>query len=187
MRSFKHVPLLVVLSLAALLTVGVTAASAHGRPGQGPGGRGVAIGSLVTQSAKQLGVTRAKLKEAIVDSANTSIDEAVEDEEIDADEADELKEEANDNLRVAYALSRTRIVASNLGISTAKLNSGFRAARRTLLLARIDRAVANGDLDEEEAAELKERIADVKLPGYKPAGRGFGLDLGPRGELGLGR
>lgn len=186
MRSFKYVPLLAALSLAALLTVGVAAAGAHARPGHGPGGR-VAIGSLVTQSAKQLAVTRAKLKEAIVDSANTSIDDAVQDDEIEADEAAELKQEASDNLRVAYALSRTRTVASNLGVTTAKLDSGFRAARRALLLAKLDRAVANGDLDEDEAAELKERIANARLPGYKPAGRGLGLDFGPRGDHGPGR
>lgn len=185
MRSFRYVPLLAVLSVAALLAVGVTAASAHGRPGHGV--RGVAIAPLVTQSAKQLGVTRANLKQAIVDSANTSIDEAVADEELDAEEADELKEEASDNLRVAYDLSRARTVAANLGTSAAKLNSAFRAARKALLLAKIDRAVANGDLTEEEAAELKERIENAKLPGYKPAGRGLGLELGSRGERGFGR
>lgn len=179
--------MLAFVSLAVLLTVGVGAASAHGRPGHGPGVRGIGIGPLVTQSAKQLGVPRAKLKQSIVDSAVASVDEAVEDEEIEADEADGLKEEASDNLRVAYALSRTRTVAANLGISTAKLNSAFRAARKALLLAKIDRAVANGDLDEEEAAELKEKLADAKLPGYKPAGRAFAFDLGHRGERELGR
>ncbi len=155
-------------------------------PGHGPGGR-VAIGSLVTQSAKQLGVTRAKLKQAIVDAANTSIDEAVEDDELDADEAAELREEASDNLRVAYDLSRTRTVAASVGTSAAKLNDAFRVARRALLLAKIDRAVANGDLTEEEAAELKERLESAKLSGYKRAGRGFGLEHGSRGELGPGR
>jgi hypothetical protein len=94
MRSFRNVSMLAVLSLAVLLTVGVAAASAHGGPGNGAGGRGISISPLVTQSAKELGVTRAKLKEAIVDSALTSVDEALEDEEIEADEAAELKEEA---------------------------------------------------------------------------------------------
>ena len=187
MKSFRKVPLLAVISLAALLTVGVGAASAHGRPDQGLGARGIGISPLVTQSAKELGVTRAELKEAIVDSAIASVDQAVEDEDIEADEADELKADAGDNLRVAYRLSRTRTVASNLGVSTAKLNSGFRAARKTLLLAKIDRAVANGDLTEEEAAGLKERLADAKLPGYKAAGCGSGLGNGPSGERGFGR
>jgi len=141
----------------------------------------------VTQSAKRLGVKRAEFKQAIVDSANTSIDEAVADEELDSEEADDLNEEASDNIRVAYDLSRTRTVAANLGTSAAKLNSAFRVARKALLLAKIDRAVANGDLTEEEAAELKERIENAKLPSYKPAGRGLGLGLGSRGEREFGR
>ena len=186
MRSFRKVPLVAVLTVAAALTFGVAVASAHGGPGNGLGQRGIAVGSLVTASAKQLGVSRAELKEAIVDSAITSVDEALEDEEIDADEASELKEEANDNLRVAYRLSRARTVAANLDVSTAELNSAFRAARKVLLLAKIDRAVASGDLSEEEGAELKERLETAKLPGYKPAGRGFGAGLGCGGERGRG-
>jgi hypothetical protein len=187
MRSFRKVPLLVVVSLAAVLTVGVAAADAHGGPGHSLGARGIAISPLVTQSAKELGVTRAELKQAIVDSATSAVDQAVEDEDITADEADELKAEASDNLRLAYHLSRTRTVAANLDVSTAKPNSAFRAARKTLLLAKIDRAVANGDLTQEEAAELKERVANATLPGYKAAGCGSGLDSGSRGERGFGR
>ena len=104
-----------------------------------------------------------------------------------ADEADELKAEASDNLRVAYRLSKTRTVAANLDISTAKLNSAFRAARNTLLLAKIDRAVANGDLTEAEAAALKEKVANATLPGYKAAGCGSGLDRGSGSERRPGR
>lgn len=176
----RRLTLLAVMSLAVLMTVGVATASAHrGGPGKGSGVRGVAVGSLVTEAAKQLDVTRAKLKAAIVDSAIARIDEAVEDEDIDADEAAELKEEASDNLRVAYSLSRTRTVASELGITTAKLNTGFRAARKALILKRIDAAVEDGDLTEEEAAEAKAELADAKLAGYKAAGRGFGFGGGP--------
>jgi hypothetical protein len=187
MRSFRKVPLLAVLLLAGLLTVGVVAASAHGGPGHGLGARGIAISSLVTQSAKELGVTRVELKQAIVESAISTVDQAVEDEDISADEADDLKAEANDNLRIAYRLSRTVTVAANLDVSTAKLNSAFRAARKTLLLTKIDRAVANGDLTAEEAAALKEKVANATLPGYKAAGCGSALDSGSRGERGSGR
>ena len=48
MRSFRKVPLLAVLPLAALLMVGVAAASAHGGLGHGLGARGIAISPLVT-------------------------------------------------------------------------------------------------------------------------------------------
>jgi len=181
MRSFRKGAVLAVLSLATLLSVGVATASAHGRPGQGSGNRGLSVSALVTRSATELGITRADLKQAIVDSANTSIDEAVQDEDLTADEADALREDAADNLRVAYSLSRTRTVAANLGITTAKLNSGFRAARKALLLAKIDKAVANGDLTEEEAAARKEALASAILPGYKPAGRAFSVYAAVRG------
>ena len=174
----KRLTLLAVMSLAVLMTVGAATASAHrGGPG-GPRARGVKVGALVTEAAKQLDVSRATLRAAIVASATAEIDQAVEDEDIDADEAAELKEEAADNLGLAYRLSRTRSVASDLGITTGKLNSGFRAARKALILKRIDAAVEDGDLSDEEAAELKEELADAKLPGYKPAGRGFGIGFG---------
>jgi hypothetical protein len=177
-KQLTKLTLMSALALAALLTIGTAAASAHGGPGRGLGVRGASVGPLVTQGAKELGVTRARLKTAIADSAVAAIDAAAEDEDIDADEAAELKDEARDNLRVAYALSKTRSVASNLGVTTAKLNSSFRAARRALILAGINRAVASGDLDEEEAAELKEELAQATLPGYKAAGRGFGFGRG---------
>jgi hypothetical protein len=96
------------VALAALLMVGAAAASAHGWPGVG----GASTGALVTQAAKELDVTRAKLKSAIVGSAFAAINAAAEDGDIDADEAAELKEEAEDNLRVAYHLSKTRTVPS---------------------------------------------------------------------------
>ena len=165
--------LVAVLSLVALLTVGATAASAHGG---GPGGglRGASAGALVTQAAKELGVTRAKLVEAIEAAAVARIDEAVEDGDVDADDADELKDEARDSLRYAMTVSRTRTVASNLGVTTAKLNAEFRDARKALAIARIDEAVADGDLDADEAAEQKAELEDAELPGYK-GGHGFGF------------
>ena len=183
----RRLILLAAVTVTALLAVGATAASAHRGPGRGEGhgyGR-VSTGALVTEAAKQLGVTRAKLKDAIVDAAIARIDEAVQDEDVEADEADELKEDARDNLRFAYSISRTRAVASNLGITVAKLNTEFRDARRALILARINDEVEEGDLEEDEAAELKEELADAELPGYKAAGfRGFGFG---RGHGGFGK
>lgn len=167
-----------VLSLVAVLAVGATVASAHRGPGRG--GKTANASALATQAAKQLDVTRAKLVAAIEDAAVARIDEAVDDGDIEADEADELKEEARDNLRYALQLSRTKAVASNLGVTTAKLDSAFSAARKALALARIDKAVANGDLTQEEAADAKEELEDATFPGYK-AGPGVGLGLGGPG------
>jgi hypothetical protein len=175
----RHGALLVaVVSVVALLTVGAVAASAHGgKRGGGPGR--ASVGALVTQAAKELGVTRARLVTAIEESAIARIDEAVADGDVDADDADELKDEVRDNLRAAYAFSRTRTVASNLGVMTAKLNTEFRDARRAIALARINQAVEDGDIDADEAAELRQELQNADLPGYKAGGFGFG---GPGGR-----
>jgi hypothetical protein len=143
---------------------------------------------LGDRSDQRLDVTAARLTDAIRDAAVARIDEAVADEDIDAERAAELKEEAQDNLRYAMALSRTRAVASNLGITTTKLNSAFRAARKALIIRRVDAAVAAGDLEADEAAELKAELDDEDLPGYKaggPGGRG-GLGFGLGGHGGPG-
>ena len=165
----------VAIAIAALFAVGATTASARG----GPGGRlhGAGSSTLVTQAAKELDVARAKLKDAIVDAAVARIDEAVADGDVDKDDAADLKAEAADNLGLAMAISRTRAVASNLGITTAKLNDGFRDARRTLILAQIDKALADKRIDKARADDLKDELKDADLPGYK-AGFGFGLGFG---------
>jgi hypothetical protein len=171
---------LLTAALAATLTVGVAAAAAHGGPG-GPGGHGPGLGggsvsSLVTQAAKQLNVTRAKLVSAIQDSAATHISNAASDGDITSSQADDLKAEAQDNLNVAYALSETKTVASNLGITTTALNTGFRAARKTLATAQIDAALAAGRITADEATSLKSKLDSATLPGYKGGlgGPGFG-------------
>ena len=101
-----------------LFAVAVSTASAHG--GRGGPLRGASASALVTQAAKELGVTRAKLKDAIVDAAAARIDEAVSDGDVDKDDAADLKADVADNLNVAMSISRTRTVASNLGVTTAQ-------------------------------------------------------------------
>ena len=64
-------------------------------------------------------------------------------------------------------------------MTTAKLNTEFREARRALYTARINAALEDGDITQAQANELKEELADAELPGYKPA---FGL-----GGFGRGR
>ena len=185
MRTYiGHLVTIAAVTLLAALTVGATTAAAHGGRG-GPSGhaapKGASASALVTEAAKQLGVSRATLVAAIEKAAVARVDAAVADGDLDADDAADLKEEAADNLRLAMHLSQTRAVAANLGITTAKLNTEFRDARRALYLARIDQAVEDGDLDESEAAELKEELEDADLPGYKSfGGRGFGTGPGGR-------
>ena len=164
------VTLILSLAAAAVLALGATAASAHGGKG---GPHGASTTKLVNAAAKQLNVTPAKLKAAIVASAVTQINEAAADEDIDADEAADLKEEAQDNLNTAYSLSRASTVAKELGITTAQLNTGFRSARKALITAQIDAALEDGDIDADEAAEAKADLADADLPGYKQSRFGF--------------
>jgi hypothetical protein len=163
--------LVVAAALAATLSIGVVAASAHG----GPGDRGVggaSVSSLVTQAAKELSITRTKLVTAIQDAAADRIDAAVADGDLASSRADDLKAEATDNLSVAYSLSETKTVASKLGITTTALNAGFKAARKTLATAKIDAAVADGSLTAAEAADLKAKLTDANLSGYKGGGLG---------------
>ena len=121
--SARRLGFLVAVAAAALLTVGVVAASAHGGRGGGPlGPKGASAGALVTRAADQLGVTRAALVAAIEKAAAARIDEAVEDGDLDEEDAADLKEEAGDDLRPAMAISRTRTVAANVSKATAQLN-----------------------------------------------------------------
>ena len=145
-----------IAAVSLVALLAIGATAANAHRGPGRGAKGGSASALVTQAAKQL------------------------------DEADELKEEAEDNLRYAMGISRTKTVASKLGITTAKLNAGFRAARKALIVARIDKAVADGDLTDEEAAERKAELDEEDLPGYK-AGGGFGFGgFGSPGERGGG-
>lgn len=180
----RKVALTLALAITVVLTVGATAATAHG----GKGRLGSASTTkLVNAGAKQLSVTPAKLKAAIVASAVAEITEAAADEDIDADEAADLKEEAQDNLKTAYSLSRASTVAKELGITTAQLNTAFREARKALAVAQIDDALEDGDIDADEAAELKADLEDADLPGYKQSRFGFGGGFGYGGHHGRGR
>lgn len=183
-RSFRRMMLVTALGLVALLTVGGAAALAHGGGGKGRGGggaKGSAISaSLVTEAAKQLGVTSAALRTAINNSAKAEIDEAVADGDIETEDAAELKERVDDSLRYAYSLSRASKVAAGVGKTTAQLNTAFRAARKAAIVEKIDEAVEDGELDAEDAAELKEELEDAVLPGYKQSRFGFGFGFGFR-------
>ena len=170
------------LVVAAALTVGVASALAHGGLG-GVGGK-KASATLLANAAKNLGVSTAKLNAAILADANARIDKAVKAEKIDDDQAADLKDDLAANPALAIPLTTATGVARELGTTKAKLDTAFRAARKTAILAKIDQAVADDRLTEAEGAELK---ADVEenaedLPGYK--GGGFGLGFGGPGGRG---
>ncbi len=170
-KTHMRLVLAIATVATALLAVGVGSAAGHG----GRGGIGhVGTSALVNAAASQLNVTSAKLKGAILDAALARVDDALADEDISASDAADLKEEARDNLIVAYSLSRASVVASKLGVTTTKLNDGFRAARKALILKKIDAAAAAGDITAEQATELKSRLDKATLPGYKAGGLGVG-------------
>ena len=69
-------------------------------------------------------------------------------------------------------------VAKDLGVEESALESAFEKA----LTARIDAAVAAGELTSEQAAQLKERVAAGDVPLFAAPGRGHHGHGGPRYE-----
>ncbi len=176
MTLFKRfITTAVVAVLGAALLAGP--ASAHGGKRHNADMRGISATNLVNAAATQLGITPAALTTAITNAANTEIDEMLADEDISAERAAKLKAKVATDIRKAMKLSRTRVVAANLGITTQVLNQKFRDARRALATARIDQALADGKITAEQAATLKARLAAAKLPGYA-ARFGFCFNIG---------
>ena len=184
MRSTFKPVLALATAMTVVLSLAATDALAQRGGGKGPGGANAA--ALVTEAAEQLKVTEAKLTDAITDAAVARIDEAVEDEDIEAEDAEALKERAQENVRYAMAISTTKAVAKNLGVTTAQLNAGFRAARKALALERIDQALEDGDIDEEQVAKLKDEVNARKFAGYKAGALGGLVASGGRGGCGGG-
>jgi hypothetical protein len=162
----KAIALLAVL-VAGLVTVGGAAAATRCGPGHGGGGAGATSTSkLVTAAATQLAVSRATLVAAIQTSANATVDAAVASGDITSAQADDAKQAVADNLDYAYRLSTTSGVATKLGIAATALNSGFNAARKSVLNAQLDAAVAAGRITAEQAAAQKAQVAALTT-GYK--------------------
>ena len=187
MRITRRIAIATLAVLAAVLTIGVVGAAARGGGPSGPAGGPAGLSKLVTQAATQLSVTRSTLTTAIHNSADTHVANMKADGDITASEADDLTASADDNLDLAYRLSETKTVASNLSITTDALNAGFAAARKALALAQVDAALAAGKITSDEATTLKAKINAKTFPGYKGnMGRGLGIGApglgnGPRG------
>lgn len=173
----RRLGLSVAAMLAVTLAVGVVAASAHGPGGRGLGD-GAGVSSLVTQAATQLGIARTSLVSAIQQSAGRRIAQAVTDGDVTSTQGSDLTTEAQDDLNVAYRLSETATVASNLGITTSALDTGFAAARKAAAEARVAAALAAGRITSAQATTLTTQIDARTFPGYKNGlGRGGGLGL----------
>ena len=177
-RAIRTTALVALAAAAVLALAAATTATAHDRGGKGGRLGGASSSALVTDAARRLNVTRARLVDAIEDSARSRVDAAVADGDITSADAADLKEDLADNLQTAMHLSQTRTVASNLGVTTTRLNDAFRASRRAAILAKIEEALDDERIDEDRAAELREELEDAELPGYKGGLGGFGRHHG---------
>ena len=170
--------LIVLATLAAglVLAFGAAGASAHGG-----GAFGFASTDLTAAAAKQLGVSTDTLKKAILDDAYARIDKAAKDGKLDEDQAADLKDDLASHVQFAVEFTTATGVARNLKVTKAKLDSAYQAARKADLLARIDQAVKNNRLTADQATQLKAKIDEADLPGYKPV---FGVGRLPGAMLG---
>lgn len=122
---------------------------------------------------KPLGAAGALIAAALVGGTLIGSTLAV-DEETDTDAGD----------TTSYCETFRDSLATELGVSADELTAAGKAAAT----ATIDAAVAAGDLDEDRAATLRERIAahDGSCDGLGPFARGFGRGFGMGFERGLG-
>jgi hypothetical protein len=173
-RTTRRLSILTAAALAAL-TVGVVAASANG----GGGGAAVSTSKLVTSAATQLSVSRSALVTAIHNSADAYIASEQTAGDISSARADDLTASSDDNLDLAYRLSQTATVASNLSITTDALNAGFAAARKAIALAQVAAAQTAGDITADQATARTAKINAKTFAGYKN-----GVGLGKAGKRG---
>ena len=174
----------------SLLAVCLAALMADGRRGDrerasraGPGLGGASASALVTEAAKQLGVPRATLVQAIEKAAVTRIDEAVDDGDVDADDAADLKGGGAGQPPLRHGDQPHPHGGREPRDHDHEAQHRVSRRRKALIVARIDEAVKDGDLEADEAAELKQELANADVPGYKAGfgGLGFGFG-GPHGR-----
>ena len=185
MRRTPRAPLMLAVATLAL-ALGAGAAAAHGFGGDGGGLKGTAAALALEKGAR-----RRRRQAARHDGGQAERGDQERREGADRRRRRGRRHhgrrgpspEGGDRRRIALraGLGRASVVAKALGTTTAKLNEAYREARQAQALARVDQALKDGDLDEDEAAELKKEIEDADFPGYS-GGRGFGL--GHRGGFG---
>ena len=160
---------LVALAAVAILALAATTATAHDRGG----GPGVRLGSattsaLVTDAAKRLNVTRAKLVDAIEDSARSRIDDAVADGDIRTG-----RRGRPEGRRGRQPAHRARPVADADGgvqprhHDDAKLNDAFRAARKAAIRPGSRRARGRAHRQGTRGRAPKDELEDAEVPGTR--------------------
>ena len=162
------------IAVLAVLALAATTATAHDRGG----GRGGPLWRREQQHTRHgcgEGAQRhaGEAQGRDQDSARSRIDDAVADGDIPRDDVADLKGEVADNLQPRCPVADAD-GGVELGISTTRLNDGFRAARKARFRARIDQALDDKRIDKDRADELRDELDDADLPGYKGGFGGFG-------------
>lgn len=175
--------------LALVMGVSTAIAATSGSDLKQEAARISARSSFDASVAKSLGTTKAKLNAAITSAASARIDAALAADEITAAEAETLKDALADGGLPAARIATAATVAKALGTTEAKLNAAYSDAQKAAAKARVDEALAAGNITEKYANELKAQIDDATFPGFGAGGRGHGGPGGPGGHgpgLGLG-
>ena len=177
-----------VTALALIVGVGTAIAATGGSGLKQEAARIAGRASFDAAVAGNLDTTPAKLRAAIKAAATARIDAALAADEITADEAATLKDALADGTFPAIRLATAAGVAKQLDTTVAKLNAAFSSAQKTQAKARVDKALAAGNITAKYAAELKAKIDAATFPGFGAGGMGHhggpgghGLDGGPGG------
>jgi hypothetical protein len=141
--------------------------------------------SFEADVAKRLGTTVAKLNAAYEAAALSRIAAAEKAGDITAAEADAL-ENAVENGHLARRLALPADVAKELGTTEEKLDEAYTGAKKTLLKARVDEAVADKIITPEFGEQLKKQIDEAELSGAGKGGFGHRGHFGTRGFGGFG-
>jgi hypothetical protein len=114
---------------------------------------------------------------SVLSGAHALILSWTEDGTLDEDQAADLKDDLESHVQLAIGLTTATGVARNLKITKAKLEGAYQAARKADLLAKLDQAVQNNRITADQAAQLKAKLDEADLPGYKPLLFGGGARL----------
>ena len=116
--------------------------------------------------------------------AAARIDAALAADEITAAEAETLKDALADGSFPSQRLATAAGVAKQLDTTVAKLDAAYGSAQKAQAKARVDKALAAGNITEKYATELKASIDAATFPGF--AAGGMGRHGGPGGHGGFG-
>jgi hypothetical protein len=187
MRTRKGRAILAATAVIALvLGVGsaLAATNGNGKPSLKDEAANIA-GRAASQAAiaKSLGTTTAKLNAAIKADALAQVDVAQTSGDITADEATTLKDAVNDGTAPAIHFATAAGVAKLLGTTEAKLNAAYSDEQKARAKARVDQALKDGKITDQQASDMKAKIDAATFPGF---GAGPGGPGGPHGHGGPG-